>query len=243
MWLGPLSTPIAPPVAARRSTNAPSVERRPDRRVAADRRGDRARALAFVASGLRQGDRPALVGEAAAELDPARLRPELVGARACRGSGRRCAAARRARRRARLRGRTTAANRARVPSARGDQLARAVERVAVRLDPDRLRDQPARRRLVARAVGAVGQAVARGRAPGGRSPPTWSGPAGRRSRRSARGAGGRRRRASRARPRPSRAASSSSGATGTRSLRRCRRRAAAAARTPARRPSRSCARG
>ena len=41
------------------------------------------------------------------------------------------------------------------------QLARAVERMAVRLDPDRLRHQPARRPLVARALGAIGEAEAR----------------------------------------------------------------------------------
>ena len=69
------------------------LERRPDGAVAADRRGDRARALAFLAARLRQRDRPAFVGEAPAELDPVRLGPELVGARRAVDRAPPCAAA------------------------------------------------------------------------------------------------------------------------------------------------------
>ena len=58
-----------------------------------------------------------------------------------------------------------------------DQLARAVERVAVLLDPDRMRHEPARRPLVAAAVGPVRQSLARRRARARRSAPTSSGPA------------------------------------------------------------------
>ena len=67
---------------ASRSMNAPSSSAGQTALSPADRRGDDAsRALPSSALGLRQRDAPALVDEAAAELDPARLGPELVGAR------------------------------------------------------------------------------------------------------------------------------------------------------------------
>jgi hypothetical protein len=42
-----------------------------------------------------------------------------------------------------------------------DQFARAIERMAFRLDADRIRHQPASRPFVARAFGAIGQTIAR----------------------------------------------------------------------------------
>ena len=174
-----------------------------------------------------------------------RARSSRLRARACRRASCRArtpaSAPRRSSRRARAQGRTTA-RRPRVAERARGQLARAVERVDVRLDADRVVDQPARRPFVARALGAVRQAVAGPSRAGARPAPTWSGPAGRARRRSARGAAGREsratRRASRASTRPW-----SSAAARTRSPRRRRRRAAAAARSPARRPSRSARSG
>ena len=220
--------------------NAPSSMRRPDRccRRRSPRRSLRAR-LPSLAARLRQRDAPAFVGEATAELDPARLGPELVVARRAVDEHHRARPRRAPATRARA-SPNDGGESMRVPSARRDQLARAVERVAVRLDPDRLRrpaSAPAPRGS-RRRCGWRGRSSRR--APGARSAPTWSGPAGRRSRRSARAAGAARRRASRARVR----------ARPPAALRPAAQRAVddlgdavdalrPAARTPARRPSRS----
>ena len=81
MWLGPLSTPIAPPVAARRSMNAPRSSAGQTSLALADAGGDAPGARLLLGARLRQGDPPSRRRPGAAELDPARLGPELVGAR------------------------------------------------------------------------------------------------------------------------------------------------------------------
>ena len=160
MWLGPLSTPIDAGAAGKTVDERTQLHRRPDRAArAADRFGDGACARRFLAARLRQRDVPALVDEPAAELDPVRVGPELVGPRravdeddGALALGRRTGARAQAERRRRVDARA---------ERRGDELARAVERVAVLPDPDRVRREQARRPLVAGAVGAVREAVAR----------------------------------------------------------------------------------
>ena len=159
MWLRPLSTPIAPPVAARRSMKRAEIHRRPDlgRRRPAPRRcarpapaPRRRRAAARSASRRRRGG---------GRARPSRLRPELVGARGAVDEGDGVRGGRRGH---------GGGGEAESRRAAGDgaesarhQLARAVQRMDVRLDPDRPGHQPARRPLVAGALGAIGEAVAR----------------------------------------------------------------------------------
>ena len=177
---GPLSTPIAPWHAGEPVDERAELHRRPDRRcAAADRRGDRFARAPSAPPACGSATRPACVDEAAAELDPVRFGPELVVARravdedhvarAARAAPARSAQAER-RRRVDARSRAPRATSSR---ARSSAWLCGSTRIACV-------DQQARRPLVARAVGAVGQAdsspAARQRA---RSAPTWSGPAGR----------------------------------------------------------------
>ena len=165
MWLGPLSTPIAPPLAARRSISAPRSIAGQTSAGAPSARGDALRrapprSAPARGSAIRQpvatSARPSSIQLASGQSLSARERAvdeEQVGASIGRRRG--AAAA----------GRMPAGRAAVVAERARRQLARAVEGVAVRLDADRMRHQPARRPFVARAVGAVGQAVARRRAP------------------------------------------------------------------------------
>ena len=160
---------------------------RPDGAVAADRRGDRARALAFLAAGLRRRDRPASSARRRPQLDPVRLRPSLssrdvpwidttVRGRTVAGD-------------ARADSPNVGGSSIRVPSAEAtSSRARSARGCAVRPGSPR-HHQPARGRLVEDlAVGAIGQAVAPATRQAGDHRRLRRIPAGRRSRHSARGA-------------------------------------------------------
>ena len=131
------------------------VHRRPHRGRRPERIGDAHRALGLGTARARQRDRPAVGDQAPAERDPARLGPELVVARRAVDEDDRARAGRV------MRLRTGKAERRRPSRRRAertrDELAPPIERVAVRLDPDRMRGEPARRPFVARAFGAVGE--------------------------------------------------------------------------------------
>ena len=133
------------------------VHRRPDLGVRAQGLLQALRARLLHRAGLRQRDAPALRDDSPPELGPRGFGPELVAARAavhehhrrCTRTPRRCGA------QAELRwSLDTVAERAR------RQLARAVERVDVGFDADRVVHQPACGCLEARTVGAVRQTVA-----------------------------------------------------------------------------------
>jgi len=111
---------------------------------------------------MRQCDARALRDQAAPDLDPRRLGPQLVVARGAvhehdslRRDCRRGLIVHRMRLQAELRRPLQ-----RVAQRTRRELARTVQRMHARRDADRMVDQPARRRLVAGAFGAVGETIA-----------------------------------------------------------------------------------
>ena len=120
---------------------------------------------------LRQCDRPAFGGQAPADLDPARLGPELVGARGAvdQDHGARAAA----RRRGAGSARTTAARRraCRAPPRPARAPGRA--RGCAARPGSRSTHQPARRRTRGWHPRCDWPGRSSGRAPGARSAPTW----------------------------------------------------------------------
>ena len=168
MWLGPLSTPIAPLVAAMRSMSAsrsiagqtsaasPSAAAMRAARACSSA-PDCGRATVPPAATMR---RPSSIQCASGQSLSARELPwtKTTRDRAARGA---CRPEPERRRRCRVGRMSGASHSGQASQHPRDELARAIERMAVRLDADRVRHQPARRPLVARTLGAIGQAVAR----------------------------------------------------------------------------------